>query len=414
MDVVPSWTETEGADRARSLFRDTFGAEPDGVWAAPGRVNLIGEHVDYNGGLCLPIALPHRTYVAMRLVAGGATTDGAGHLDVPVRMVSTQSDHVPWEGTLDDLGPDMADLWAAYAAGPARVMAEDGYRIAGFEAAIDSCVPLSAGLSSSAAVECAMALALNDLNDLGLDAPRLAELCVRAENSVAGAPTGGMDQAAAMRTAPDHAILLDSRDDSVRQVELGLADHGLALVVIDTRAHHALADGQYGQRRATCEAVARRFGIPTLGESPDPRGMMRELLAAKGAGDPRSEAGVAVRRVRHALTEIERVREFVDLLEQGRIAEVGPILDASHASLRDDYEVSCQELDIAVEAARSAGALGARMTGGGFGGSAIALVPEDRVQDVMTAVEEDFIGHGLPAPACLVARAAGPAARIDS
>ncbi|GAA2181760.1 galactokinase [Brooklawnia cerclae] len=395
VEILNSWSHADGAARASALFRSRFDTEPDGVWAAPGRVNVIGEHVDYNGGPCLPIALPHRTYVALR-----------ARPDDRVRLTTRQADPPTWEGRLADIAPGLADDWVAYAAGAARVLLDDGYPIGGFDAAIDSCVPLGAGLSSSAAIECAVAIALDDVNRLGLAASdqgraRLAGVCARAENEIVGAPTGGMDQAASLRTADGKAILLDTLDNSVRQVPLGLDDAGLALLVIDTRAHHALVDGQYAARRRTCEQVAARLGVRTLREVADPQAALATLTD-----------DVELRRVRHVFTEIARVGTVVSLVEAGRVAEIGPVLDASHASLRDDYEVSCPELDVAVEASRAAGALGARMTGGGFGGSAIALVPSDLTGIVMDAVAAAFGDHGMGHPAFLVARAAGPAERV--
>ena len=402
-NTIRSWSQAEGAQRARDLFEEAYGSDPagsvrpDGVWAAPGRVNIIGEHVDYNGGPCLPIALPHRTYVALRR-----------RDDDTVRISSAEADPASWQGSLADVRPGgHFPSWVAYAAGPAWALAEHGIRLGGFDAAIVSCVPWGAGLSSSAAIECAMALALDEAfgGDLGGSAEgraALAEVCVRAENEVAGAPTGGMDQAAALRTTEGDALLLDTLDGSVAPVPFDLAADGLALLVMDTRAVHALGDGQYGQRRATCEAVAAREGVRTLAELPDPQTVLARLT------DP-----VEQRRVRHVVTEIARVREVVDLLATGEVHRIGPVLDASHASLRDDYEVSCHELDEAVETARMAGALGARMTGGGFGGSAIALVPAERAEVVAEAVAAAFAGHRWTPPQFLVARAAAPGGRVD-
>ncbi|MDO8105593.1 galactokinase [Isoptericola sp. b441] len=405
---VRAWDPADGARRATELFRARFAAEPDGVWSAPGRVNLIGEHTDYNGGLCLPIALPHRTYVAL-----GTADDGR------VRLTSAQEDRSTWEMPLASVVPGAVDGWPGYAAGVAwsLTVEQPDARLGGFAAAVDSCVPYGAGLSSSAALECAVAVALDDVFAVGLAATdagraRLAHACIRAENEVAGAATGGMDQTAALRASAGHALLYDTRDGSVQHLPFDLAAHGLALLVVDTRAPHRLVDGQYAARRDTCAAAALHLGVDTLREVTD-------LDAALAALDTEltSPAGATVApevlraRTRHVVTEIARVERFVELLAQGRVAEVGPLLDASHASLRDDYQVSCAELDVAVEAARGAGALGARMTGGGFGGSAIALVPVDAVDAVAAAVSTAFDAAGFTAPAFLVADAAGPAGR---
>lgn len=392
-----AWNPHEGATRAATLFRTTYGVEPDGVWAAPGRVNLIGEHVDYNGGLCLPIALPHRTYVALRR-----------RDDDVVRLASALAPADVWSSTLGGIAPGAVTGWVAYAVGPAWSLGDAGHAVGGFDAVDDTCVPLGSGLSSSAAIECAVAAGLSDLFGLGLTGDdtgraRLAAACVRAENEVAGAPTGGMDQAASLRATEGHALLLDTLDHSVRQIPFDLAAAGLDLLVINTRAAHALVDGQYAARRATCHSAAERLGVATL----------REVTDADAALAALSD-DVERRRVRHVLTEIERVRDFVALLEAGRVREVGPLLDASHASLRHDYEVSCVELDLAVEAARTAGALGARMTGGGFGGSAIALIEAGTADAVARAVAQAFAAAGLRAPEFLIAQAAPPAGRVDT
>jgi len=409
---VGAWDPAEGAARVRALFAERLGGDPDGTWSAPGRVNLIGEHTDYNDGLCLPFALPHRTYAAVRRTKG----------DV-VRLVSAQESAGVREIALADVRPGAVDGWPGYVVGVAWALREAGYPVGGFDVAVDSCVPYGAGLSSSAALECSVAVALDALFGLGLagtgddpdDAGRavLVRACIRAENEIAGASTGGMDQSASLRARAGHALLLDCRDGSVRHVPFDLAAHDLALLVIDTKAEHALVDGQYAARRDACERAAAVLGVPTLREI-DPGGLGDALATLAhgtgplGAGS--TEADVLVSRVRHVVTEIARVQEFVALLDDDRVAEVGDAMDASHASLRDDYEVSCHELDLAVGTARDAGALGARMTGGGFGGSAIALVPADAVDAVADAVAEAFARERLHAPAFLVATAGGPAA----
>lgn len=392
-----AWTDAQGSERVRGLFEATFGRSPEGVWAAPGRVNLIGEHVDYNGGLCLPIALPHRTFVAARR-----------RDDDVVRLVSALDPADVWSGTVDGIAPGTVGGWVAYAAGPVWALTQEGHAPAGFEAAIDSCVPLGAGLSSSAAIECAVSVALDDLWVLGLTSDdsgraRLAAACVRAENEIAQAPTGGMDQAASMRAQDGHALLLDCRDGSIEQVPFTAADVGLTVLVIDTKAPHALVDGQYAVRRRTCEDAAVRLGVATLREVPDP------AAAAAAFGPQEQEAS---RRVRHVITEIDRVRQVAGLLREGQISDLGPLLNASHESLRHDYEVSCPELDTAVAAARSAGAIGARMTGGGFGGSAIALLPIARIEETMTAVTDAFAQAGFAPPEFLIATPSAAAGRV--
>ncbi len=394
---LAAWSGAEGAGRVSDLFVSAFEVDPDGVWASPGRVNLIGEHVDYNGGLCLPMALPHRTFVAVRR-----------RDDQVVRLVSSLAPQDIWTGTLDGIAPGLVSSWVAYAGGPAWSLTQAGHTLGGFDAAIDSCVPLGAGLSSSAAIECAVALALDELFGLGLaaagDAGRavLAAICVRAENEVAGAPTGGMDQAASLRATAGHALLLDTLDSSVAQVPFHLAEAGLELLVIDTRAEHSLVDGQYASRRAACHEAAARLGVGTLREVTD----LDAALAA--LPDP-----IEAMRVRHVVTEIARVEQFAELVRDDRVRDVGPLMDASHESLRLDYEVSCDELDVAVGAARAAGALGSRMTGGGFGGSAIALVEADAATAVMRAVADAFGERGWGEPGFLVAVAGSAGGRVQ-
>ncbi|MGL5817408.1 MAG: galactokinase [Phycicoccus sp.] len=381
--------------RAAAAHREVFGTAPTGVWSAPGRVNLIGEHTDYNGGLVLPIALPQRTSAA------------ASERDDDVLRVHSVQTGDTVSVSLSEVGLGRPEGWAAYVAGVLWALRENGFDVRGLDVTIDGAVPLGAGLSSSAALECAVGAAASDLFGLGLlddDAgrARLAAACMRAENEVAGAPTGGMDQAASLRCRAGHALLLDCRSGAVEQVPLDLAAHGLVLLVTDTRASHALGDGQYGSRRAACERAAALLGVRTL----------REVSGdALGAALGRLGDDELVRRTRHVVTEIARVTDAVTALRAGDLAELGRLFDASHSSLRDDFEVSCAELDVSVDAARSAGALGARMTGGGFGGSSIALVPESSVDEVSGVIRRAFTEHGFGEPVSFAATAGPPAGR---
>jgi galactokinase len=376
-------------------FRASYGREPVGSFMAPGRVNLIGEHVDYNGGRCLPVALPHGTYVA-----------AAARDDDTVTITSVQQDR-PWLGRLGRLGPGQVTGWPAYAAGVAWSLAADGVDVPGFDLLVDSRLPMGAGLSSSAALECAVALALCALAGAGLDEPRrrrLVDACVRAETEVAGAPTGGMDQAVSLLARRGHALLLDCRDGSTRQVVWAPEEAGLALLVVDTGVSHRLTEGGYGDRRAECARAARLLGVRSLRECHDSPGGMKDVQ--------RVLDGRLCRRVRHVLTEMARVDRAVAQTEQRDWAGLGATFTASHASLRDDFEVSCPELDVAVGAACAGGALGARMTGGGFGGSAIALVPRDRLSSVAAQVSADFARRGWHPPTFLEAPAGAGARRL--
>ena len=392
------WIHPEHKGAAASqLFTTTFQRDAAGVWAAPGRINLIGEHVDYNLGRCLPSALPHRTFAATGIRS-----------DRQINVVSEQMPGSVWSMSLDDVRPGAVDGWAAYLAGVAWALRRAGADVPGMDIAITSSVPLGAGLSSSAALECSLAIGLAELLSLPTDdagRQQLAAACVSAENDIAGANTGGMDQSIALRGEPGHALLLDCRSGAVEQIPFDPVKLGLDVLVIDTAAQHALVDGQYASRRADCERAASLLGVASLRDVTDLTEALEEL-------SQRSEPRLR-QRVRHVATELDRVTDVVRLLSEGDIESVGPVLDASHASLRDDYEVSCVELDVAVDAARKAGALGARMVGGGFGGSAIALVPADAMNDIAAEVASEFSRQGFVAPGFLKAPPSAGAERAE-
>jgi len=382
--------------RAASLFRERFGGEPDGVWLAPGRANLMGEHTDYNEGFVLPFALGQGVTAAAARRIGRR----AGRR---LTVCSRQEPGDVVEVDLDGLAPGRVTGWAAYPAGVAWALEAAGHRVPGACIAIDSDVPAGAGLSSSAALECATALALTSL--AGLDVPRaeLVTIARRAENEFAGVPTGIMDQSASLLCRAGHALLLDCRTLETSQVPFDPDAAGAGLLLINTRARHELADGEYGRRRAECEEAARRLGIRSL----------RDLTDVADTGsltDP-----VLRRRARHVVTDNQRVLAVVALLRapSGPSAdayrEIGRLLTQAHASLRDDFEVSWPEADAAVEAAVAAGASGARMIGGGFGGSVLALVPAAAIAAVRDAVTAAFARHGWTAPEFLDARPADSA-----
>ncbi|MFJ8271038.1 galactokinase [Streptomyces sp. NPDC094154] len=368
-----------GALEVREGFIELYGAEPEGVWAAPGRVNLIGEHTDYNDGFVMPFALPHVTTAAV-----------ARRDDGVLRLHSADMPGGPVELRLDELAPESHRGWTAYPAGVVWALREAGHEVTGADVHLTSTVPTGAGLSSSAALEVVVALALNDLYALGLKGWRLARLCQRAENVYVGAPTGIMDQTASACCEAGHALFLDTRDLSQRQVPFDLAAEGLRLLVVDTRVEHAHSGGEYGRRRAGCEKGAALLGVDAL------RDISHDGLDAALA-DLAGEEEVA-RLVRHVVTENARAQRVVSLLESGDTRAIGPILTEGHASLRDDFRVSCPELDLVVDTALASGALGARMTGGGFGGSAIVLTDSAEVPSLAKAMEDAFTKAGDTAP----------------
>jgi galactokinase len=373
----PAGRVADQAGRVAAAFRERTGRDPDGVWAAPGRVNLIGEHTDYNDGFVLPAAIDR-----LVLAAAGRRDDGR------LRLWSLQSEP-PADLELAEVGPGKVEGWAAYPAGVAWALGQAGVEVGGADLVVDGDVPAGAGLSSSAALECATATALADLCGAGLDRVTLAGLARRAENEVVGVPSGAMDQMVSMLGRAGHALFLDTRSLETEQVPLPLEAAGLCLVVIDTRAGHRLVDGAYADRRAACEAAAATLGVPALRDATPTQ--VEAAAAALG------EEGR--RRARHVVTENARVLEAVRLLRAGELERLGPLLAASHASLRDDYEVSSPELDTAVEAAVVAGAVGARMTGAGFGGSALALARVDLVGRVHEQVRAAFAAAGFGPPA---------------
>ncbi|MEV6678817.1 galactokinase [Streptomyces erythrochromogenes] len=372
-------------------FERILGHAPAGVWAAPGRVNLIGEHTDYNDGFALPMALPQTTVLAARRREDGL-----------LRLHSAQGDGRITELAVADLSPGAVGGWARYPAGVVWALRERGLPVGGADVHLDSTVPTGAGLSSSAALECAVAVAYDELYALRLSRPELARLAQYAENAFAGVPCGVMDQMASVCCAEGSALHLDSRSLEVSQVPFDLTGHGLRLLVLDTRVAHDLADGAYAARRAGCERAAGLLGLPAL----------RELSEAELPGALAQLPDALAPLVRHVVTENARVGRAVDRLAAGEPEALGPLLTAGHASLRDDYRVSCPETDLAVEAAVGAGALGARMTGGGFGGSVIALVPAAACEAVARAVTAAFAAAGFGAPAVLEAVPSAGARRI--
>ena len=356
-------------------FEAAYGRAPVGVWSAPGRVNLIGEHTDYNDGFVLPFAIAARTYVA-----AAARADGI----LRVRSVQ-QPDEVLVP--LDEVTPGQGLGWGAYVAGMLWATRLEGHHVDGLDVFVDGRVPLGSGLSSSHALQCAVGLAVDEIHGLGMARLDVARLARISENQFVGAPTGMMDQVASLLATRDNALFVDMRSLVVEQVPLPVADAGLTLLVVNTRVHHGNAEGAYGRRRSVCEDAAKLLGVTALRDVTD----LDDALERLGDEEQRQ-------RVRHVVSENARVLDTVAALRAGDWTTVGGLMTASHASLRDDYEVSCAELDCSVETLLAHGAVGARMTGGGFGGSAIALLPAGDVEACTTAVRAAFAAHGWAAP----------------
>lgn len=389
---IPVWLDAPDPDAMKErLVRDfttAYGRAPEVVAAAPGRLNLLGEHVDYNGGCCLALALPHVTLA-------GIARRGDGRVQVRSRQQAEV-----WSGTTVALGPGQAGGWARYVTGVMWALGELSPR-GGADILVDGGVPMGAGLSSSAALEVAVAVALASVAGEDLSRPQLrahlAEACIRAEQLVAGAPTGGLDQNVAMHARPSQLLALDFASGGRRHLPWAPEAAALSLLVVDTRVTHANNAGGFGQRRAECESAARALGVASLHllqEDPERTHPLPPLLA---------------RRVRHVLGELRRVRQAVAFVEAGAPEALGPLLFAAHASLRDDFEVSCAELDLVVELAGAHGALGARMVGGGFGGSCVVLLPTSALGPFASTVHAAFVDRALEPPHFLEAPASGGA-----
>jgi galactokinase len=385
------------AEGARQLFLSRFGAAPSGVWLAPGRANLMGEHTDYNGGFVLPFALGQVTAVA-----------AAPRTDRRLVLCSRQQPGSDVTVSLDDLAPGAVAGWGAYPCGVAWALRAAGHDVPGADVAIDSGVPAGAGLSSSAALECATALALTEVGLAGAAVPRreLAAIARRAENEFVGVPSGIMDQSASLLCEAGHALLLDCQSLESSQVPFDPGAAGARLLLIDTRAAHRLAGGEYARRRAECEEAARLLGVPSLRDVPGP-------AAVERLADP-----VLRRRARHVVTDDARVLQVVALLRGPACGsgdayrEIGRLLTQAHESLRDDFEVSWPEADATVAAALAGGAFGGRMIGGGFGGSVLALAPESAVDSVRGAIAGAFARRDWTAPEFLDAVPSASARRL--
>ena len=362
--------------RAEESFTSVFGEPSLAQFSAPGRVNLIGEHTDYNEGFVLPFAIPQRTTVSAAMREDRTLRVHSADLGETVEM------------NLSDLSPEVLSGWSAYPLGVTWALLESrpDQKCLGVDIAVASEVPLGAGLSSSAALESSVALALNELWGLGLGLADLALVGQRAENTAVGAQTGIMDQMASVMGAAGHAVFLDCRTLQHELIPCDLGPDGYSFVVIDTNTRHSHANGEYGQRRASCEKAAATAGVPAL----------RDLSVADLPGLESKLDDETFRRARHIVTENERVVETVEALREGDLTRVGTLLVASHESMRDDFEISTSELDTQVEVALEEGALGARMTGGGFGGSVIALVATSMVDSLTATSKARALARDMP------------------
>jgi galactokinase len=378
---------------AAQFHNERRGRDPEVTSFAPGRVNLLGGP-DYNEVFVLPFAL-----------GAGVGVAASRRPDRRIAVTSRQQGGEPVLLDIDALEPGSVTGsvpgWAAYPAGVAWALREAGHLPGGADLAIDADLPAGAGLSSSAALECAVALALTGLHDVPVPPRELAALARRAENEYAGLPTGIMDQLAAMLGRAGHALLLDCRTGTETAVPLDPAANGLALLVIDTRVRHATGDGQYGNRRQACEQAAAALGVRSL------RDVVDDPAAPARLADP------ALRTVcEHVISENGRVLRAAEALRAGDVAALGDLLTASHRSLSYRFRMSWPQADAAVQAAVDSGALGARMTGGGFGGSVVALLPVGRDEAVRAAVNRRFAQHGWPVPHYLPAVPSGGGYRV--
>ena len=371
-------------------FKKGSGREPQWIAAAPGRVNVIGEHTDYNDGFVLPMAIDRYTVIA-------AAPNGMDK----ITLRSAAGDGIATVDLTQPVKPGPKGYWANYPLGVIAGFLARGLKLVGFDAVLNSTVPLGGGLSSSAALEVATATLLEAITSQKLDPVDKALLCQKAEHDYAGMPCGIMDQFISVMGKEGHLLLLDCRS---RKPELvPMSDPAMALLIINTNVRHELTGGGYAQRRAQCEQAARSLGVPSLRDATgnmleDARGRMEETV---------------FRRARHVIGEIERTLHAAEGVRASNWPTVGQLMYASHASLRDDYEVSCPELDAVVEIAEAigpkVGVTGCRMTGGGFGGCAVALVRADKVDAISGRVAAEYERRTKIKPTLFVSRPAAGA-----
>ncbi|EEI27329.1 MULTISPECIES: galactokinase [Corynebacterium] len=400
-------TEEQLVNDAKTLFTSTYDEEPTGVWAAPGRVNLIGDHVDYAEGICLPFALEQLTAIA-----------AAGRNDHVVNIITVmpgQDEPQRLSMSLEEVGKGNPATWAGYVVGVIWALNSSNALVCktGMDIAVVSDVPVGSGLSSSAALECSTALAAVDVKGSSFRKmamyPVMVEATMRAENDVVGASTGGLDQRTSFYGKKNQALEIDFLYDEFTYVPCNFADHGLAVLVADTNAPHRLIDGQYGSRRGLIDEVT---AVLRKEDSTFRDFTVEQVLELLAKTSECSDHDLYRRRVGHVISETQRTQHAVSCLRDGDFSKFGKLMTESHASLRDDYAVVTPELDCAVNAALSAGALGARMTGGGFGGSIIALVKKENMESTAQSIAEAAEARGFEAPTFLEARPSHGARRL--
>ena len=375
------------ADQAAAAFARTYACEPEGVWWAPAGITLLGDHLDGLGGPVLSLALPVGTAVAAR-----------SRPDRLLRVASAQHAQA-WSGSLDELRPGLSAGWEAGLLGVLWALEQRGERLPGLDLLVDTPVPNESGLQSSAAMTCAVVVAACDLAGSDLAATTLVSVCVQAEHDFTAARTVGMQHTVALRAVAGHALLLEPPTRAPEPVRVPWGrDTVRRLVVVDSSSPRPRADGPDAERRERCERAAARLGVTRLVQLRPAQ--LPDLVGLLGEDAP---------LVRHVVTEAARVRAVVACVRAGQLDAVGPLLTASHASLRDDLGASRPELDLLVGSAVAAGADGARMTGDGTGACAVVLISEDRLDTVLEAVDEGFAAAGFAPPTALAASPAGPA-----
>ncbi len=390
------WSLDQGADRVRALFSESFEGEPEASVSAPGRLTVVGDHTDYSGGLTLATVTPHRTFVAARR-----------RDDQAIRVVAAHGDQIEgpgprWEGALGSLEPGY-DGWPSRVAGVLWALAERGYPIGGMDIAIDSCLPLGTGLGSSVALSAAVGRAADGVWGLALDtesgAVELAEACWEAENTYVGFPCGRLDQHTVLRCEEGEAALLDFSETPphITHYPLYFHEYGLSLLLIDTGPRRDGWRDAYARRSRAAVRAADVLGLPSLRE------LKRDEALARVAA---LEDNATRIRARHIVSESMRVQATVAELSglgpaHDRFTEIGALMLASHQSLSADYRVSTPVLDLAVDSAFAAGALGARMAGAGFGGCVVALVRTNAIAQIADQVDAVLVSQGYPQPTFL-------------